>query len=465
MSSEFKVGLFVVAGVVILTYILVNIGEWPFFGEARQTYPVEASFSNVVGLSRGAEVVLSGVKIGEVESIHLEQQRAIVRMAVYDDVEFSASSMARITSIGLLGQSIVEIVPQETGIQLTARQAGRIGSLSPVTLDQLVAVIGNIGDDVTDVTRTIRDFLGVEGGKDRIQTMLNNLLEFSEQLDLVVRENRLQVKRSVDSLERLSVVMRDKLPIILDDVQTLSADLKELVTNRKGDVDDSLGKMRGLIEKLDGAATTLKNILDKIDSGDGTISKLINEPETLDNVNNILERADSVITEVQDFVQKPSQLNFNYGFRTNYYGRSEDFKSYYRLTLNFSKRDSFVLELINDQIRYKAPVFQPDDINSGTQVDIGDDFTFSATYSRRFLGGRLRMGIIEGYTGAAIDMGSDTDLFSFTVEGYDFGRDDGPHLNVAAHFRIWQGLFLTLGYDDPIDEDRSQIYYGAGYRF
>ena len=464
MSSEFKVGLFVVGGVVILTYILINIGEWPFFGEARQTYPVEASFSNVVGLSRGAEVVLSGVKIGEVESIHLEQQRAIVRMAVYDDVEFSASSMARITSIGLLGQSIVEIVPQEDEIQLTARQAGRIGSLSPVTLDQLVTVIGNIGDDVTEVTRSIRDFLGVEGGKDRIQTMLNNLLEFSEQLDAVVRENRLQVKRSVDSLERLSVVMRDKLPIILDDVQTLSADLKKLVSDRKDDVDDSLGKMRGLIDKLDGAAGTLKNILDKIDKGEGTISKLINEPETLDNVNNLIERADAVITEVQDFVQKPSQLNFNYGFSTNYYGRSEDFKSYYRMTMNFSKRDSFVFELINDRIRYKAPVYQPDDINN-RQVDIGDDFTFSATYSRRFLGGRLRMGIIEGYTGAALDMGSANDLLNFTIEGYDFGREEGPHLNVAAHLRIWQGLFFTLGYDDPVDEDRSQIYYGAGYRF
>jgi len=465
MSSEFKVGIFVIVGMAILSYILINIGEWPFFGETKRTYTIEAGFSNVVGLSRGAEVVLSGVKIGEVQDIRLERQQALVTLAIYDDVDFSASSLARITSIGLLGHSIVEIMPQDVEVELTARQVGRIGSLKPVTLDQLVAVIGSIGDDLTDVTSSIRDALGVEGGKDRIRSTINNLMEFSEQLDQIVRENRLQFKRSVDSLERLSVIMRDKLPTILDDVQTLSADLRKIVEDRKDDVDQSIEKSRVLLDRLNEAAVTLQRVLDKIDSGEGSVARLINEPDTVENAAELIERLDSVVTEVQDFFQKPSRLSFNYGVRLHYYGRSDDFKTYYRLALNFSKRDSFLFELINDQTRNKPPVLLPGEPPGSGMVDIGDEFTFTATYSRRFVGGRIRLGLIESSTGAALELGNEDDRFRFTIEGYDFGRNEGPHLRVASHLRLWQGLFLTLGYDDPLDTQRSQLFYGFGYFF
>ncbi|HUX08440.1 MAG TPA: MlaD family protein [Acidobacteriota bacterium] len=465
MSSEFRVGIFVVIGLVIVTYFLINIGEWPFFGEARNTYPLKAGFSNVVGLIKGADVVLSGVKIGEVFDIRLEGQEAVVDMLIFDYVDFPESSVARITSIGLLGQAIVEIIPgMEPGGRM-ARDTGRIGSLKPVTIDQLVSVIGDIGDDVTEVVSSVRDFLGVEGGKERIQQTLTNMLDFSEMLDEVVRENRLQVKRSVDSLELLSVSMRDKLPTILENMQTLSNDLKKLVDGRKDDVDQSIGKTRELIGKLDKAAETLQAILDKINKGEGAVGQLINNPEVVDKAEQVLERADSLITDVQDVFHRPSQISFGYGLRMQYYGRSEDFKSYYRLLLNISKRDSFVFELINDQIRNKPPVLQPNELSEKPVVNLGDQFTFTATYGRRFLGGQLRFGIIEGSTGAAFEIGKDTDFMQFIFEGYDFGRDDGPHLRLSTNFRIWQGLFLTLGYDDPIDEKRAQIFYGGGYRF
>jgi phospholipid/cholesterol/gamma-HCH transport system substrate-binding protein len=464
MSSEFRVGLFVVIGIAILTFFLIRIGEWPFFGEARRTYQLEAGFSNVVGLSKGADVVLSGVKIGEVSEIRLEGQLAIVAMFIYDNVDFPAASVARITSIGLLGQAVVEIIYQGDPPQPTARAAGRITSLKPVTLDQLVAVIGDIGDDLTDVTSSIRDFLGVEGGKERIQRTMQNLLDFSESLDEVVRENRLQVKRSVDSLELLSVTMRDKLPTILEDVQTLSADLKKIIEERKEDVDSSIGKTKELIDKLDTAAKTLQAILDKIDRGEGTIGKLINEPDTIDKAEQLLDRVDSVVTDIQDFVHKPSQLTLNYGFRAVYYGRSEDFKNYYRLTLNLSKRDSFTFELINDQVQNKPPALQPGD-RPDEVINLGNEFSLTATYGRRFVGGQVRFGLIEDSTGVAVDIGSDTDLMQFILEGYDFGRNDGPHLRATANFRLWQGLFFSLGYDDIVDKNRGQIIYGGGYRF
>lgn len=464
-SAELRVGFFVVVGLAILTYFLVRIGEWPFFGDQRNTYNVEALFTNVSGLTNGASVVLSGVKIGAVTDISLDGNKALVRMAIRDDVDFPVNSVARLTSVGLLGNAIVEIIPREGEDARTAREAGHIGSLNPVTLDQLVAVLSNIGDDVTDVTRSIRDFLGVEGGKERIQQTMQNLLEFSDQLDQIVKENRDQVDRSVDALENLSTTMRDKLPTVIEDMQSLSADLKELIELRKSDVNESLINARSVTEKLDKAADTLQSILDKIDKGDGTVSKLLNNPEIADKTQEVVEKAETLITDIESFLSKPSRLSLGYGFRAQYYSRSDDFKFFYRLSLNFSKRDSFIFELINDQTRNKPPVLQPDEMPDSGVFDIGDEFTITATYGRRFSGGMLRFGLIENSTGLAVDLGADADRLSFSIEGFDFGRDEGPHLRVASHLRVWQGLFFTIGYDDPVDTDRGQIFYGTGYRF
>ncbi len=463
MKTELRVGVFVIVGLAILAYIMISMGEWPFFGDQQQTYRVVALFSNVVGLNVGAEVVLSGVKIGEVLEIGLEGQRARVVMAIRGEVDFPANSEARISSIGLLGQAIVEIIPGD-GEGPSARQVGEVGTQNPVTLDQLVSVLSGIGEDVTDVTRSIRDFLGFEGGSERIQETMEHLLAFSEQLDQLVRENRLQLKRSVDSLELLAVSMRDRLPTVIEDLHVLTSNLRQIFEERGGDVDETLGRARELVERLDGAAVTLQEILDKINEGEGAVSMLLNEPDTVEQAQDVLQRADSLIGDLEGFLSRPSRISLDYGFRSQYYARSEDFKNYFRLTINFTRRDSFSFVLINDQIRNQPPVLLPGDEEGGL-ISLSDEFTFSATYGWRFRGGTIRFGLIESSTGVALDLGSDENRLFFTLEGYNFGRERGPHISLASHLRLWQGLFLTIGYDDPVDRRRGQLFFGGGYRF
>lgn len=469
MKTEFRVGLFVVIGLAVLSYFLFRIGEWPFLGAVSKKYTVEARFSNVVGLEPGALVVLSGVRIGEVKEIGLEGNRALVVMEIDDKVDFPSDSEARLASIGLLGQAIVEIIPSENRDIKTARETGEIRSQNPVTLDQLVSVLSGIGKDVTDVTSSIRDFLGVEGGKEKMQQIMANLERFSIELDKVVTDNSGKIGDTVDSLQSLAKTMEESLgvnlPTIVEDMKKLSAGLREVMENRKDDVDFSLERTRALLEKLDKAAETLQSILNKIDSGEGSISKLINEPQVIDKTQELLGRVDTLVTDVEGIIRKPSQISFNYGFRTAFYSRSDDFKYHYRLAVNFSKLDSFTFELINDRIRNKPPILLPGEIPEEGVINLGDDFTFTGTYGRRFAGGMLRFGLVESSTGVIVDLGNDTDRMRFTFEGFNFGRDEGPHLRLASHIRLWQGLFFTVGYDDPLDERRGQLFYGGGYRF
>jgi len=76
-------------------------------------YNISATFNKVSGLVNGAEVRLSGIKIGNVSSqrLDLETYDAVVLMAISKDIKIPEDSSAKIASEGLLGTNYIEIEP------------------------------------------------------------------------------------------------------------------------------------------------------------------------------------------------------------------------------------------------------------------------------------------------------------------------------------------------------------------
>ena len=76
-------------------------------------YNVSATFNKVSGLVNGAEVRLSGIKIGSVSSqnLDLETYDAVVLMEIIEDIRIPEDSSAKISSQGLLGTNYIEIEP------------------------------------------------------------------------------------------------------------------------------------------------------------------------------------------------------------------------------------------------------------------------------------------------------------------------------------------------------------------
>lgn len=450
----------------VLTFFLINTGDWNIFGQQHEGYQIVSRFTNAVGLKKGAGVSLSGVRIGEVEDIQLDGHKALVMMKIQDKIRVPADSLARISSVGLLGQSAVEIIPGASATE--ARQTGEIASSDPVTIDQLVAVLQDIGDEATNLVASINDFL--YGNEARIVTILENIRAISEEVNVLVEDNRKSLKLTVDTVNSLASKLNEDVPLLLEDIRTLSTELKEILAQNKGQVSEGLTATTELLRQLEESASSLQEILNKINTGDGSVGKLVNDPETVENVNDLMDRTANVLVDVEKFLSSPSAIGFNYAFRTEYYQKSEDFKYYYRLVTSFNELDNLFVEVVNDRIYDKPPLFDPNtgEITGNDQTIelFGDDFSFTAMYGRKISGGMLRLGIIENETGIAVDVGNFLhDRVSLTIEGYDFGRSEGPHLKALTNFQIWEGFHLTIGYDDPLDDDKKQWFYGGGIRF
>jgi phospholipid/cholesterol/gamma-HCH transport system substrate-binding protein len=74
-------------------------------------YELQARFSEIGALTRGAEVRVSGVPVGSVTAIDLDTETyfAQVRLRLRRDVLIPSDSTAKITASGLLGGAYVEI--------------------------------------------------------------------------------------------------------------------------------------------------------------------------------------------------------------------------------------------------------------------------------------------------------------------------------------------------------------------
>ncbi len=76
-------------------------------------YEVVAKFNRVDGLASGADVRLSGIKVGSVVDQRLDPETylAVVRLSVMDSVRLPADTAARILNDGLLGGSYLALEP------------------------------------------------------------------------------------------------------------------------------------------------------------------------------------------------------------------------------------------------------------------------------------------------------------------------------------------------------------------
>ena len=111
--TEFKVGMFLVIVLVLMTVMVFLMGrEQRIF---RKRAILHTTFLSAGGLKIGSQVRLAGLKIGVVEEIAFgtktTDRRVYVRMKVLADSlsRVRSDSLARIQSRGLLGDSLVEL--------------------------------------------------------------------------------------------------------------------------------------------------------------------------------------------------------------------------------------------------------------------------------------------------------------------------------------------------------------------
>ena len=105
---DLVVGLFVLAGLGAIAYLSFSVGGLTLGRGGGLT--VYAAFDQIGGLKPRAPVEISGVKVGQVESITLDKNfRARVRMDLDGSLQLPTDSSASIVTSGLLGDRYISL--------------------------------------------------------------------------------------------------------------------------------------------------------------------------------------------------------------------------------------------------------------------------------------------------------------------------------------------------------------------
>ena len=98
--------LVVALGFVIFAYEMAQV-------RTIEGYQVKTAFAKVGGLNKGAEVRISGIKVGNVAEVTLDPETydAVAVLSIRPDVKLPVDTVASIASAGMLGDKYVRLEP------------------------------------------------------------------------------------------------------------------------------------------------------------------------------------------------------------------------------------------------------------------------------------------------------------------------------------------------------------------
>ena len=114
-TIETTVGIFLVIGLICIGYMTISLGHISIFGD--NSYSLFARFNSVSGLRTGSLVYISGIEVGKVEQLNIDQknQSSIVKMRIHKGINIYDDAIASIKTEGLIGDMFVSIDPGGAG--------------------------------------------------------------------------------------------------------------------------------------------------------------------------------------------------------------------------------------------------------------------------------------------------------------------------------------------------------------
>jgi phospholipid/cholesterol/gamma-HCH transport system substrate-binding protein len=125
VMREGSVGLMLIAGFGIFAAAALWLRG---IGPNSQKYIINAQFTEAAGIQQGGAVRFRGIRVGKIASIRPSENGVEVGLEITDPaLKIPRNSIAEVSQTGLIGEPVIEIVPQGT-VTLAANAAGAMDS-------------------------------------------------------------------------------------------------------------------------------------------------------------------------------------------------------------------------------------------------------------------------------------------------------------------------------------------------
>ncbi len=426
-TPEFKVGALVLGVLGLIAMMSFKVAEGPgVFGRKKQYHFV---VDNAGGLVKNSAVKMAGIQVGVIEDIVLENGRAKVKIALDPDAPITTSTRIELKAQGILGDKHVEITPGNPLDQ-------RLESGQSIPMGEGANGLDDVMNEVNRLARSMNDLM--------------------------------------DTLNKAAKTGDPESPVgrIILNLEKVSTDLADIVGDNKGKISDILYRLNKLTQNMNEhfdeeafsnikhALRNVEQITDKINRGEGTLGRLINDEETVEELNN-------AIANVNKFLGGVDKLETSIDFHSEYLSGVDLTKSFLGVRVQPGLDRYYEIQVIDDPRGVKRSVRSESTINGGATTVYEDTTTYknkiklTALFAKNFYDLTLKGGLIESSGGFGFDYYFLNRKLRFSAEFFEL---DDLYVRTFLRYDFIKGLYLIGGGDNLFrsDDQDPSLFFGAG---
>ena len=475
LNLEAKVGLFVV---IVVTLLIVGLMWLSGSRIIDRGYQIEAEFEHVGGLRPGAPVQMSGGDIGRVGDVLLTPTgKVIVRLKLKPGVRLNTGSIPTISTAGVLGEKMIEILPGEKTSPLTAGTT--LQGIEPFSTEQFLQESLGLLSSVKRVTDSLEQLLSDQELGKRVmkttvdlETISENLAMFSTELStinlLTIINNLEEITTGLTKIEyeKANTILTSlsetpalfsQLNNFLTGLDSLQAELNIFLAELRADGQTS-SAIKNILTELEPTATNLNELSAQLVTGDPNLADLLLETQKmLESINSITKGINNLLNETAN--EENTEI-----FKSSLEkaGRvlnlaDEFFETYDRLS--FSNQLAFSTTQQNWGFDYQSKLsWDTGQFLLFSCEDFGDQNLLSFQYGIDEQPWQFRLGILHNWLG----MGLNYNFQKLNLQA-DLWQPHHPVLDFYTKYQL-NPIHLNLGFQNLLSASR-QWYFGLGWTF
>lgn len=286
--TEVQVGVTVVVAIVILVWGMAWLKEFSLH-QSKRIWRI--SFQQTGGLSTSDEVLVNGIRKGQVRSLKLEGDRVIVALELDKSIELTSDSDVAIRNVGLMGERVVAVDLRNSGKPLDPSQT--IEGTYEQGMGEVMGQLGGAIEAITGLSDDLRTIVKEMGGGGRLERTVENFSATSEELRKLIADNR------------------SSLTTAISNFADASKTAKSLTTDRQAELDTAIQnfasaaeRMNRLSGRLDSLRTVIQAMTTRVEQGQGTLGKLVNDDHLYDDLNQSVKSLNTLIDDVKKHPKK-----------------------------------------------------------------------------------------------------------------------------------------------------------------
>jgi phospholipid/cholesterol/gamma-HCH transport system substrate-binding protein len=290
---EWRVGLFVLIGLVLLAILLLQFSKGLTF---RSTYDIKLRTESVTGLKLGASVQMAGVQVGSVSDIQLDADGRHVTMTlrIYGKYEVHKDAVFALETSGFLGDQYVAIMPTGNKDVPLFRNGDVAVAEEPFNLQAAARAALGFINRLDETAKKLNDTVSDIRGLLLTQETLTNLAVSAANL-------RAASDKAVITIDHLNALIETNAPAIAQSGTNLvvfSEQLTRFGASLQAVLATNSSGIEGSVKNIESSTAMLKNLMTDAQSGKGLIGLLLKDEQVGKNLTQIVQNVSTTTSNL-----------------------------------------------------------------------------------------------------------------------------------------------------------------------